>query len=253
MHLEMSSGPWKVGDLAKITGITIRTLHHYDEIGLLSPSQHTESGHRLYGHSEVERLQQIVTLRHLGLSLEQVREALDGENFSSLETVKSLRREKHQQRIELEDLEERLERIEQLIAKGEKVSIGKLIEIIKLMTLYEKYFTKEQLVKVTEIENGIAPERVEQMVKFEWPRLIKETQAEMEKGTPPSDPKVRALARQWMKLVEEKTAGDAELGKFYKTIIDNEPWFGASFVTMVGHPGADLSKLINYIGQASGT
>ena len=49
----------KVGELAKRTGLTVRTLHHYDEIGLLKPSLHTESGHRLYTARDVARLQQV--------------------------------------------------------------------------------------------------------------------------------------------------------------------------------------------------
>ena len=56
----------KVGDLARRTGLTVRTLHHYDEIGLLKPSLHTESGHRLYTGRDVARLQQVLSLRQLG-------------------------------------------------------------------------------------------------------------------------------------------------------------------------------------------
>ena len=61
----------KVGELARRTGLTIRTLHHYDEIGLLKPSGHTESGHRLYTSSDITRLQQVVSLRQLGFSLDE--------------------------------------------------------------------------------------------------------------------------------------------------------------------------------------
>ena len=73
----------KVGELAKRTGLTVRTLHHYDEIGLLRPSLHTESGHRLYTLRDLARLQQIVSLRQLGFSLDQVRECLDRPDFRS--------------------------------------------------------------------------------------------------------------------------------------------------------------------------
>ena len=59
----------KVGDLARRTGLTVRTLHHYDLIGLLKPSLHTESGHRLYTGRDVGRLQQVLSrLRPLGFS-----------------------------------------------------------------------------------------------------------------------------------------------------------------------------------------
>src|SRR5258707_15009383 len=78
----------KVGELAKRTGLTIRTLHHYDEIGLLQPSLHTESGHRLYTADDVARLQQVLSLRQLGFSLEEVRACLDRSDFSPLEVIR---------------------------------------------------------------------------------------------------------------------------------------------------------------------
>ncbi len=58
-----------VGELARATGVTVRALHHYEEIGLLPPSARTVSGHRRYGDEEMQRLYRIVALRGLGLSL----------------------------------------------------------------------------------------------------------------------------------------------------------------------------------------
>jgi MerR family transcriptional regulator, thiopeptide resistance regulator len=75
----MTESHYKIGELAKRTGVSIRTLHHYDDIGLLSPSHRTESGHRVYGREEVVRLQQILSLRQNGFSLEQIRDALNGD------------------------------------------------------------------------------------------------------------------------------------------------------------------------------
>jgi DNA-binding transcriptional MerR regulator len=60
---------WKVGELAERTGVSVRTLHHYDEIGLLSPPWRTEVGHRLYSVRDILRLQQIRSLRALGFGL----------------------------------------------------------------------------------------------------------------------------------------------------------------------------------------
>src|SRR5688572_11231614 len=78
----------KVGELARRTGLTIRTLHHYDEIGLLRPSLHTEAGHRLYTARDIARLQQIVSLRQLGFSLEEVGACLNRADFSPLEVIR---------------------------------------------------------------------------------------------------------------------------------------------------------------------
>ncbi len=68
----------RIGELADATGITVRTLHYYEEIGLLSPADRTAAGHRLYGADEVERLYRICMLRQLGLPLDGVRNTLDG-------------------------------------------------------------------------------------------------------------------------------------------------------------------------------
>lgn len=78
---------WKVGDLAKLTGITVRTLRFYDQIGLFSPSAQTESGHRLYSETDLSRLHQILSLKELGLSLEEIKSALAGGRISPLEIV----------------------------------------------------------------------------------------------------------------------------------------------------------------------
>src|SRR3954469_21965395 len=71
--------PFGVGELASASGLTVRTLHHWDEIGLLRPAERSAAGHRRYSSAEVERLYRIVALRRLGLSLEQVEAALDVE------------------------------------------------------------------------------------------------------------------------------------------------------------------------------
>src|SRR5947209_4666850 len=78
----------KVGELAKRTGLTVRTLHHYDEIGLLKPSLHTESGHRLYTAADVARLQQVLSLRQLGFALEEIAACLDRPGYSPLEVIR---------------------------------------------------------------------------------------------------------------------------------------------------------------------
>jgi DNA-binding transcriptional MerR regulator/uncharacterized glyoxalase superfamily protein PhnB len=71
-----------VGELAGAAGLTVRTLHYYDEIGLLSPSARTASGHRLYAAGDVERLYRICLLRRLGLPLREIGRALDDPAWS---------------------------------------------------------------------------------------------------------------------------------------------------------------------------
>ena len=65
-----------VGALARLAGLTIRTLHHYDEIGLVKPSGRTPAGYRLYGRAEIKRLQEVLFFRELGFGLGRIRELL---------------------------------------------------------------------------------------------------------------------------------------------------------------------------------
>jgi len=67
---------WAVGELAEQAGVSVRTLHHYDEIGLLTPTR-SAAGHRRYTESDLARLTQIVALRSVGLSLGEIERCLD--------------------------------------------------------------------------------------------------------------------------------------------------------------------------------
>jgi MerR family transcriptional regulator, thiopeptide resistance regulator len=71
-----------VGELAKLTGITVRTLHHYDEIGLVQPSDRSRAGYRLYADGDVLRLQQVLVYKELGLPLDEIAAVLDDPAFS---------------------------------------------------------------------------------------------------------------------------------------------------------------------------
>lgn len=80
-----------VGELAKLTGVTVRTLHHYDEIGLVTPSQRTAAGYRLYGERDVLRLQQVLVHKELGLPLEKIAAVLDAPGFARAEALRAQR------------------------------------------------------------------------------------------------------------------------------------------------------------------
>src|SRR5262245_39350808 len=66
-----------VGELSRLTGVTVRALHHYDEIGLIRPSQRTAAGYRLYDDADVLRLHQVLLFRELGLPLDEIAAAID--------------------------------------------------------------------------------------------------------------------------------------------------------------------------------
>jgi len=237
---------WKVGELAQATGITVRTLHHYDEIGLLKPSQHTDSGHRLYTQGDIARLQHVMTLRQLGLALEDVQAALDQPDFSFLDSVVQLRAQLREKQIEMQDLDTRLAGVEKVIRNGEALSVEKMIQLVEVMTMFEKYLTKEQQEKVAEQGRKLGADRLKQAKEAEWPELIQAVQAEIAKGTDPADPKIQNLARRWMSLVSEFTAGDPKIAEGVRKMWESEP----KMSTLAGYPGVDMPKLMAYISEA---
>ncbi|MCA8975198.1 MAG: MerR family transcriptional regulator, partial [Planctomycetes bacterium] len=101
----------KIGELATRTGLTVRALHHYDEIGLLSPSRRTASGHRLYTGGDVARLLRIRSLQQLGMTLDEIRACLDDREFTVVEVLDRNIVRLRQQAAESERLCARLERL----------------------------------------------------------------------------------------------------------------------------------------------
>src|ERR1700749_4543796 len=70
---------WRIGEVATATGLTVRALHHYDQIGLVVPSAPTSGGHRLYTGADLAVLYQVTALRQLGLALDQIAVVLGGQ------------------------------------------------------------------------------------------------------------------------------------------------------------------------------
>jgi MerR family transcriptional regulator, thiopeptide resistance regulator len=205
------SAAWKVGELAKQTGLSVRTLHYYEEIGLLSPSRRTDSGHRLYAAGDVIRLQQIKSLRALGFTLREIRECLDRPDFP-LQRVIQLHLSQLKERIELERrLCDRLEKVAARLGSGEEVSsqefVNTVMEVIKMSGNVEKYYTPEQLEYLERRRREVGEERIRR-AEAEWAELIERVRAEMEAGTDPSSERVQTLAGRWMELVNEFTGGD---------------------------------------------
>jgi DNA-binding transcriptional MerR regulator len=213
---------WKVGELARRTGLTVRALHHYDEIGLLSPTQRSRSGHRLYGEQEVKRLQQIVSLRQLGFSLEQIAECLAQPRYSALRVVELHAARLEQQIEEQRALVARLIRIAATLRQRKPVSAEEFLTTIEAIHMYEKHFTPEELERIRKRGAVVGAERIRE-VEAEWPQLIAEVRAELERGTDPKAPPMQALAKRWMALVNEFTGGDAQIAQKVKTMYQQEP------------------------------
>ena len=119
--------------------------NHYDQIGLLTPSHRTESGHRLYDRDDVVRLQQIVMLRQLGFALDEIGAALRRAD-TSLPRLIEMHLARLRGQIERERrLCARLEQMSARLRAEEEVTVDEFMKTIEEMTMFEKYMTEEQL------------------------------------------------------------------------------------------------------------
>jgi DNA-binding transcriptional MerR regulator len=211
----------RIGNLAARTGVSIRTLHHYDSIGLLSPSRRSQSGHRLYGRREISRLQQIVALRQIGLSLDEIGEALKPPDAGRI-------LESYIQRLKDRIAKEQdlCHRLESIAPRLESAGIDEIIKCIEVMTMFEKYYTKEQLESLKKRAEELGPDKM-RAAEAEWPKLIAAVREEMDKGTDPKDPRVQALVKRWNELILEFTGGDPGITQSLKNFYRGEPEFAA--------------------------
>ena len=204
---------WKVGELARATGLTVRTLHHYDQLGLLMPSARTDAGHRIYDEADVDRLYRVLALRELGLPLETIGAALDGQ--PGLATLLTEHLEHVQARLTAtRALRDRLAHLVGAARRTERPDTAELLDLIEEMTHMEetikRYFSPEQIAQLGVRREQLGEQRIRE-VEAEWPELIAKVQREVDAGTDPAEPRVQALATRWMRLVEAFDGGDAGL------------------------------------------
>ncbi|MEM8676020.1 MAG: MerR family transcriptional regulator [Cyanobacteria bacterium P01_G01_bin.67] len=189
----------KIGELARKTGLSIRTLRYYDEIDLLSPSHRTEVGYRLYSDQDIIRLQQILSLRQLKFSLQEIGECLENPEFSLQKTI-DLHRARVKEQIGLSHtLLQRLETITRELKTNQSVTIENLIEAMETITMSEQYFTSEQ--------QEVLEARFRE-VESEWQELIMKTRLEMSRGADFNSPSVQEIARLWQWSMKSMIGGD---------------------------------------------
>jgi DNA-binding transcriptional MerR regulator len=236
----------KVGELARRTRLTIRTLHHYDEIGLLRPSLHTECGHRLYTAGDVARLQQVLSLRQLGFSLEEIRDCLNRPDFSPVELI-----ERHlarlREQVELQrKLCQRLEAIAAGLRTAGEVSAEQFLQTIEVMTMIESYYTPEQMesFRKRSAEAAAAGVDLTQQGTAAWQELLAQLKVEMDSGTDPADPKVQALEKRRQALVNAFSGGDKAIEENLKRMWTEQ---GDKLCAQFGID----PKLMAYLGKAA--
>jgi len=125
----------KINELAKISGVTVRTLHYYDEIGLLVPNEITESGYRIYDERSLSTLQQILFFRELDFPLVEIKEIMTNQHYDQNEALNKHKELLLQKRNRLEDL---IKLVENTI-KGDNIMSFKEFDTSKFEESKKKY------------------------------------------------------------------------------------------------------------------
>ncbi|KSZ60351.1 MerR family transcriptional regulator [Rhodococcus pyridinivorans KG-16] len=215
---------WKVGRLAAETGLTVRTLHHYDDIGLVRPSGRTASGHRLYKESDVERLYQVLALRQLGLSLDAIATVTDGDTSLS-EILDAHRAYLDDQLAATRTLRAQVEMLSRTVRTSPDASVADFLQVIRgvieVDDMFERYFDKGQIADLAE-RRAMLGDDVITAAETSWQELIPRVDAALSSGMDPACSEAQEMARQWMDLLEQFHGGDEGLrDSLYRMHEDN--------------------------------
>ena len=208
----------RVGDLARATGLTVRALHHYDELGLVVPSARTPAGHREYGDADVRRLYRVVALRRLGFALGDIKALLDGPAYDPRETVRRQLAESDRRLAAETELRTRLAHLLDVLDTGGEPTTADLLRAVEATTMTEQYYTPEQLETLARRREQLGPEGMEQAQR-DWAEVIAGFEAARVAGTDPADHSVQVFADRARGLLKAFTGGDpamhASLRKMY--------------------------------------
>ena len=215
----MTGEHWKIGELARIAGVTVRTLHHYDSVGLLQPSERTSGGHRLYSEADVQRLYRLLTLRGVGLPLDEIGPLLDGEDGIG-DTVRRHLGRVEQQLGALEELRLRLTRLLAALDGGVE-STPHLLDAMEAMTMFEKYYTPEQLEQLEQRRQELGEDAI-RAVEQEWREIYAKLADLREREVDPGAPEAQAVGDRAGELIQMFTGGDPGIAQSLQRMYQNE-------------------------------
>lgn len=203
---------YRIGDFAAKAGVTVRTVRYYDRLGLLPPSGRSESGQRLYSDDDFARLQQIVTLKLIGLTLDEIQRLLTdepGEIAGLLERQKQALRAQAEQYLRLSDL---IERAQAALGRSRRSDLHQFIEIIKAVTMHNQtewlaqFLSDSQQQKLAETEANTPFARQRDHARA-WQTLFADIRQQIDLDI--HSPAAQALVDRWDALLAPLTQGDA--------------------------------------------
>ncbi len=212
-----SGGLRRIKAFATEAGVSVRTLHLYDRLGLLRPAAVSDSGYRLYGEAELERLEHILALRFVGLRLDQIRELLGGSDQPLVAALRMQREVIARQKQRLEAALTLIGEAECALTTGASADrwqiLRTVMEAFKVQNDWKwtrNYYSEAAREKIDERRSSVPAEVVEQGQR-DWTALIAEVEAAVSQGIEPSSAQARAVAQRWRGLVASFTQGDGEI------------------------------------------
>lgn len=193
----------QVGELAKRAGITVRTLHHYEQTGLLLPSARSAAGYRLYNLADVQRLHMIQALAKAGLELAEIRDFLEQRSLSLAELLDGQITLLDKQLRSIHTLRNRLVELRTGLTDDATPDLESWLQTLELMNMYDRWFSKEELQQL--------PFAVEKEALADiWSGLVTEVKHSLEQNVSVTDARATDLASRWMERLEQDTAGKPE-------------------------------------------
>jgi MerR family transcriptional regulator, thiopeptide resistance regulator len=228
-----------VGQLAKLTGLTVRTLHHYDAIGLLTPSQRSDAGYRLYVQQDVTRLYRIVALQRFGLPLADIAEALQTDSSALPNMVEQQIAELDEQIAESSRLREQLLLIRQRLRQGAEPSMTEWLELLEFLAVNARHYSAQELEGITTRSH---------QVKDRSQQLTAQIRTALTNGLSAASDEAFALAKQWVALNLHKAGGDVRLMLKMKDIYHTDPAV-RGFLQGYGVTPEMMSFLVDALGH----
>lgn len=191
-----------VKEVSKMTGISVRTLHYYDEIGLLKPTETTEAGYRLYGSQALGRLQQILFFRELGFPLKEIRLILDSPSFEPRKALQHHREMLVMERDRLNGLIDLADRT----LKGEQAMSFQEFDRTEIEMAQKEYAeeAKNRWGKTEAYRES--KQKTASYTQQDWKRLQDESETIFRKfaavmAKQPDAPEVQALVKEWQDCI----------------------------------------------------
>ncbi len=197
-------------DFAARAGVSVRTLHHYDRIGLLGPAACTAAGYRLYGEREFVRLQHIQTLKFLGFPLRQIGELLGGGARDLAGTLRVQRRLLFDQKQRVEQALHAIDAAEEALVAGGELDWATVRQVTEAIIMandwgfVKQYYADEARAEIEARQHTIPREVIAQGER-DWAALIAEVEAAVDED--PAGEHAQRLAVRWSALLQAFTNG----------------------------------------------